>query len=99
MPQKKVTKSEYLQMRDFGPKDDLCLCEEVNIYEFFSIIGKRAATNAINENKAMELPVTYLKEGWVVREMPGGEVERIVEIQSSPGKWRKGTVIDIRKGH
>lgn len=76
--------------------------EEDNCYIFFSKIGQSAATNAINENKAMKLPVTYMKNGWVVREMPGGNVERIAQVtgiatNDREKKLTKGTVIHAKK--
>jgi len=48
---------------------------------FFDRIGRRAAANAINENRAMNLPVTRLRDGWVVREFPDGKLERISQIK------------------
>jgi hypothetical protein len=82
---------------------------EVSAYEehlpdgFFEMVGRRAAINAINENRAMNLPVTGVKNGWVVREMPDGKQERISEIRvisSDEYKERKlvkGAVIHVGK--
>lgn len=84
----------------FESHDDLSIYEESQDYEFFSVIGKRAATNAINENKAMDLPVTYLKDGWVVRELPGGKIEKIVEVQSKTSslrEFKKGAILHVNR--
>lgn len=70
---------------------------------FFEVVGRRAATNAINENKAMNLPVTLVKDGWVTREMPDGTQQRISKIQvKSADELRarnliKGAVIHVGK--
>lgn len=70
---------------------------------FFEEIGRRAATNAINENRAMNLPVTMMKDGWVVREFPDGKLERISQIQATSSdiyrhrKLVKGTIIYVNK--
>lgn len=70
--------------------------------QFLMRVGRDAAANAINENKAMNLPVTYLQDGWVVSRMPDGRVERIAEIKRSTGitserKLTKGTVLHVKK--
>ncbi len=70
--------------------------------QFLVQVGRDAASNAINENKAMNLPVTYLKDGWVVSRMPDGRIERISEIKKSVGvaserKLTKGTVLHVKK--
>jgi len=62
-------------------------------------IGKRAAENAINENKALKLPLTYLKDGWVIREFPDGHIEKIKEIKPLhiPSlKFKKGTILHVK---
>jgi hypothetical protein len=69
---------------------------------YFMKIGERAAANAINENKAMELPFTYMKNGWVVREMPEGDIEQIIKIKEAVKRRRdlkKGTVIHVARKH
>lgn len=82
---------------------DLNTFEEPISRAFFETIGRDAAINAINENKAMNLPVTFIKDGWVVREMPDGRQERISQvalISSEEYKQRnliKGTVIHVGK--
>lgn len=70
---------------------------------FFEKVGRRAAANAINENRAMNLPVTLVKDGWVTREMPDGTQQRISKIPvKSADELRarnliKGAVIHVGK--
>lgn len=84
---------------------DLSAYEEHLGRDFFAMVGRNAATNAINENKAMKLPVTLVKNGWVVREMPDGSQERISEIHVIPSsefrerKLTKGAVIHVGRKH
>lgn len=80
------------------PQGDLSAYEDSPGCEFFSIIGKRAATNAINENKALGLPWTYLKDNWVVREFPDGTVEKIVAVDLSPlRKFEKKILLHVNR--
>ncbi|KAA2238753.1 hypothetical protein F0L74_21290 [Chitinophaga agrisoli] len=79
---------------------DLSEIEDHNFDIFFSIIGERAATNAINENRALGLPITYLKDDWVVREMPDGSFEYIEHIPQKPQQqFKKGQVLHVKKTH
>lgn len=69
---------------------------------FIEAAGKRAATNAINENKALGIPVTFLKDGWVVRRMPDGHIEKIKQVQEAAlptreRKLRKGMILHVKK--
>lgn len=70
---------------------------------FFDRIGRRAAANAINENRAMNLPVTRVKDGWVIREFPDGKLERISQIRVTSNdiyrdrKLVKGAIIHVGK--
>ncbi|MRG48744.1 hypothetical protein GFS24_26770 [Chitinophaga sp. SYP-B3965] len=64
--------------------------------------GRRAATNAVNENRALGIPVTFTKDGWVVRRMPDGHIERIKPIEGATGpirerKLRKGMILHVKK--
>ena len=81
---------------------DLSEIEERGDRRFFIDIGKLAATNAINENKAMKIPVTFMEDGWVVRRMPQGNVERVIKVVAHSGanrarKLTKGTVLHVKK--
>jgi len=74
--------------------------EEQGFESIFAAIGKRAATNAINENKALGIPVTFWQDGWVVRRMPDGSIERVQQAtQLKEKQFRKGTVLHVRKTH
>lgn len=83
---------------------DLSYFEETGDPDFITKIGIRAGTNAINENKAMNLPITYMADGWVVQRMPEGEVVRIAEIKTSKEvtrnrKLTKGTILHVKKSN
>ena len=84
--------------------NDLSDYEEKGDPSFLIEIGKTAATNAVNENIAMNIPVTFLENGWVVRRMPQGNVERVAKIINQPGairnrKLTKGTVLHVKNAH
>ena len=93
----------YQAFKEAQKSVDLNTYEEPISRAFFESIGRDAAINAINENKAMNLPVTFVKDGWVVREMPDGRQERISQIALiSVDEYRqrnltKGTVIHVGK--
>ncbi|TWF41411.1 hypothetical protein FHW36_103215 [Chitinophaga polysaccharea] len=82
---------------------------EITAYEehlpagFFDVVGRRAASNAINENRAMKISITSVKDGWVVREMPDGSHQQISQILVKPNnqykerKLVKGAVIHVGK--
>ncbi|ASZ09730.1 hypothetical protein CK934_01440 [Chitinophaga sp. MD30] len=55
--------------------------------------------NVINENRAMRILVTYMEDGWVVREMPGGKITRVIEVigKEKVRKLKKGTVLYVGK--
>ena len=81
---------------------DLSDIEEKGDRLFFTEVGALAAINAINENKAMDIPVTFMEDGWVVRRMPQGNIERVVKIENNAGvarnkKLTKGTVLHVKK--
>ncbi|HEY9260788.1 hypothetical protein [Chitinophaga sp.] len=93
----------YQAFKEARKGEDLNTYEEPVSKAFFETIGREAAINAINENKAMNLPVTFVRDGWVVREMPDGRQERISQIaliSLEAYKKRnliKGTVIHVGK--
>ncbi|GAA3918113.1 hypothetical protein GO495_20570 [Chitinophaga oryziterrae] len=81
---------------------DLSFFEETGDPDFITKIGIRAGINAINENKAMNLPITYMADGWVVQRMPQGDVVRIAEIKTPKEvtrnkKLTKGSVLYVKK--
>jgi hypothetical protein len=83
--------------------DERILMEGSNAFEaFIEAAGKRAAANAINENKALGIPVTFIKDGWVVRRMPDGHIEKIKQVAEAAGrirerKLRKGMILHVKK--
>ncbi|WP_217602393.1 hypothetical protein [Chitinophaga sp. GbtcB8] len=88
--------SAYKKLKE----QDLSDLEEKGFEVMFANIGKRAATNAINENKALGIPVTFWQDGWVVRRMPDGSIERLQQAaQVREKQFRKGTVLHVRKTH
>lgn len=93
-------KPRYLHFSAYRsiPKKDLNELEENGVETVFATIGKRVAMNAINENKALGIPVTFWQDGWVVRRMPDGSIERVQQAtQVREKQFRKGTVLYVRK--
>jgi hypothetical protein len=79
--------------REFGNLGQL---EEKADISFFIKIGKSAAHNAINENKAMGIAITYLDGNSVVKKQPDGAIQ--VKRQLTPvahRKFAKGTVLNV----
>jgi len=75
--------------------------EDLNDRTFFVDITKNAASNAINENRAMNIPVTVIENGWVVKKTAAGAVERITKVDSAKNTQRektltKGTVLHVK---
>lgn len=64
-------------------RKSLSYYEDHNNNSFLDKAGQEAAKNAINENKALGLPITYFKDGWVVREMADGKVEKIKKVEET----------------
>lgn len=81
-------------------REDLSDIEEEKDRSFFVAVGVQAAANAINENRAMNIPVTFMEDGWVVRRMPQGNIERIAKIDrpdfGRDRKLTKGTVLHVK---
>jgi hypothetical protein len=77
---------------------DLSAIEDGTDTTMLEKIGARAAINAINENRALQLSLTYEKEGWVVREYADGRIEKIEEIITSgiSSNFKKGAVLHVK---
>ena len=80
---------------------DLSDVEEIKDRTFFFKIAKDAATNAVNENKALHIPITFLQDGWIVRRMPNGNIEKIQQVKVNEGAYRKrkltkGTILSVK---
>lgn len=75
--------------------------EDRNDSTFWNNVTRNAALKAINENKAMGIPVTLLENGWVVRKFKDGTVERIkkIERRTSSGQsysLTKGSILHVK---
>lgn len=75
--------------------------EDVNDHAFLIGIAADAARNAINENRAMNIPVTVIENGWVVKKTTAGTIERIAEVTGINATKRervltKGSVLHVR---
>jgi hypothetical protein len=77
---------------------DLSAIEDATDTSMLEKIGVRAAINAINENKALQLSLTYEKDGWVVREYADGHIEKIEQliVPEISSDFKKGTVLHVR---
>lgn len=64
-------------------------------------IGRKSARSAVRENKALGLPVTYIKRGKVIREKADGQKEIIGQRSTTTTHSTgvsKGDVIRVQKG-
>lgn len=85
--------------------NDLSEYEEGSDRSFLESIGIRAAHNAINENKALGIPITFWDNGKVVRRMPDGHIEPLSKQAISPQKHtlkagkilKKGTILHVHR--
>jgi hypothetical protein len=77
---------------------DLSAIEDGSDTSLLEKIGARAAINAINENRALQLSLTYERDGWVVREYADGRIEKIEQIITSDisPDFKKGTVLHVK---
>ncbi|RFM35043.1 hypothetical protein [Chitinophaga silvisoli] len=85
------------------PYRTLSEVEDINDRNFLAAIARAAAANAINENKAMNIPVTVIEDGWVVKKSIDGTVVKIAPVDRKPATVRtrvltKGVVLHV-KGH
>lgn len=56
---------------------------------------------AINENKAMNIPVTVLEDGWVVRKSKDGSIEKVKELEKAAPinqsySLHKGSILHVK---
>jgi hypothetical protein len=67
---------------------------------FLIDIARTAAINAINENKALHIPITTIENGWVVKKMHDGKVERISKLVALAGPKNKaltkGSILHVK---
>ncbi|MEI3798108.1 hypothetical protein SAMN05660461_2941 [Chitinophaga ginsengisegetis] len=103
MSRRKTRSGFYQTLKQGWKVGELSAYEEHLPADFFETVGRRAAINAINENRAMNLPVTLMRNGKVMREMPDGKQEVISEIhlisseQYQVRNLVKGAVIHVGK--
>jgi ribosomal protein L30E len=64
-------------------------------------VGRSAAVNAVRASKALGLPITYMKNGEVIKEMADGTKKVIVAAANNPKKQsvalKKGMVFYAKK--
>ncbi len=76
--------------------------EEGGDRSILAAIVQQSAINAVNKNKALGIPITFLQDDWVVRRMPDGTIERIKQVSPTAGKiagtqFKKGTVLHVKR--
>ena len=86
------TKTAYFSLSQIEDSGDTSFLEK---------IAQSAAVNAINENKALNIPITVAENGWVVRKTATGETIRISKIPQnldakSERKLTKGTILHVK---
>ncbi|WP_315821299.1 hypothetical protein [Paraflavitalea speifideaquila] len=98
----KNSKSHYSAKARSRQFIDLSDFEETADRSFFQNVGQTAAKNAVNENKAMRIPITFLQDGWIVRRMPTGDIQKIFEVAASYKTFKrrriaKGTILHANR--
>ena len=88
----KINSSRFVDLSEF---------EDAVDRSFFIEVGKNAAKNAVNENKALRIPITFLLDGWIVRRMPTGELQKVIEVKTGNRiknrKIAKGTILHAKR--
>lgn len=79
---KEHEKTRIIQFKKHISFSSLSEIEDENYMAFWDIVTKNAALKAINENKALNIPVTLLEDGWVVRKFQDGTVEKVKKVES-----------------
>ncbi len=90
--------ADYWSAGDPQGFSDLSAIEDGVDMSMLEKIGARAANNAINENRALQLSLTYEKDGWVVKEYADGHIEKIEQLITPeiPSDLKKGTVLHVK---
>jgi hypothetical protein len=75
--------------------------KDQNDLAFWNDVTRDAALKAINENKAMNIPVTMLENGWVVRKFKDGTIEKIKKIEKKASTAQtysltKGSILHVK---
>ena len=98
---KRRGKTKASRHRVFFSFSSLNEIEDRNDLTFWNNVTRDAAVKAINENKAMDIPVTLLENGWVIRKYKDGTVERIKKIEKRastdrPYRLTKGSILHVK---
>lgn len=61
--------------------------------------GKSAVRNAIKESKKLGLTITYIKDGYLINELPDGRKENIAQLKSVKAlpNIKKGMILHAKK--
>jgi type IV secretory pathway ATPase VirB11/archaellum biosynthesis ATPase len=65
-------------------------------------VGRKGAANAIRASKALGLPITYLENGHIVRELSNGDKEIVAKVSrpvitKSVVSYKKGMILHAKK--
>ncbi|OQP65418.1 hypothetical protein A3860_17290 [Niastella vici] len=64
---------------------------------FLLEIGLKAGINAVNENKALNIPITVVENGWIVKKTADGAIVKMYPInQNLSNRLTKGTILHIK---
>ena len=81
----------------YGSLDEI---EDRNDMAFWNTVTRDAAVKAINENKAMDIPITVLEDGWVVRKLSDGTIEKVAKVETTtankPDSLTKGSILHVK---
>ncbi len=67
-------------------QEDFPLEEQENAAEILQELATKASEIAIAEDKALGLPITYLKDGKVIKEFPDGRIVVIEELEKTKNR-------------
>ncbi|WP_295118368.1 hypothetical protein [uncultured Chitinophaga sp.] len=82
--------------------ESLSYYEDSNNTSFLEEAGRHAATNAVNENLALGLPITYFEDGWVVRRLADKSIVRIKKVEEPEDikhdlTFKKGITVNVKR--
>lgn len=60
--------------------------------------ARESAANAIRTSKALNLPITYMQNGVVIKEQANGVKEILIPKINTPKPTKKQTTIKLKKG-
>lgn len=93
-----IVSSRRRQYVSFSSLSDI---EDRKDFLFWNKVTQDAAVKAINENKAMNIPVTVLEDGWIVQKFQDGTVVKVKKIETSKGTNKsygliKGSILHVK---